>query len=233
MDYLIAAVARTRLTNLGKYPDITEAALADLLPTLEDAIDGWLGWRAALTVYQETTYADRSGVITLTNSPIERIDTVTAPQISSQSSIATPLSYSWVAQSTRIGGFQAKLPVRVVYAAGYSPVPRVFSTTMFQLLNKAIEASGLSGDLSSLYEPVKDVASLNLPGGLSRTFFKGGSSGPVAGSKNSAEETQLDRLLAPLKEYRRHYILTTGTCIRIDEVPLLVAVPDAIGPGLT
>lgn len=221
MPYLTAAAARTRLTNLGKYPDLSEAALVDLLPALEDVVDAWLGWRAALTIYRETTKSDRLGHINLTNSPLQRIDLVASALPSGQiaSQVLTqpwqPINYLWIPQDNRLKVFQSHMPVQVTYVAGYNPLPRVFMNTVFQLLNAALEKSGVSGDLTFLNEPVKDVASVSLPGGLNKSFFKAGQASTSLSNKNGSGETQIDRLLSPLKQYRRHYVLTTGSCIRI------------------
>ncbi len=215
MGYLSAATARTRLTNLDKYPDLSEAVLGDLLLMLEDTVDAWLGWHAALTLYQETVQADRLGYVMLTHSLIERIDAVTTDYpYGDNGQTSQPLAISYSRPGGRIKVLQGHLTVQVVYAAGYDPIPRIFANTMFQLLNAVLETTGVSGDLSFLSEPVKDVASLSLPGGLSKTFFKGGQS--ATSEAGAGAETRLDRLLAPLKQYRRHYVLTTGSCKRLE-----------------
>lgn len=230
MVYLTAATARSRLTNQNKYPDLSEAELGDLLLTLEDAVDAWLGWHAALTFYQETTQADRSGYVVLTNSPIDRISAVTIENPYSDGSQATQrLAVTYSRAGGRLKLPQGQITVQVTYAAGYDPIPRVFTNTMFQLLSTALETTGISGDLSFLSEPVKDVASLSLPGGLSKTFFKGGQSSTSEASKGMGAETRLDRLLAPLKQYRRHYVLTTGTCKRLEGVAVLPLLPQVDG----
>lgn len=94
----------------------------------------------------------------------------------------------------------------VEYWAGLQPIPDVVKHTAFAVLKSVIKFGGSMGGFEALNEPTKDLTSLSLPGGLSQSFQRGsGGAGGGGGSKGGG--TALDRLLAPIEQYRRRIIV--------------------------
>lgn len=212
--YLMAESARTRLIATGVYtvesaPSV--AAIADLLTSLEIRLDGWLGRRMAVEEYTERLIANSNGVALMRHYPV--IDVLEAWWYRDafpgheQTGSPNPISVSTVWRQNRNLQFPlAGTPIRVTYRAGYDPVPPVFGQTMYQLLKVVISKGGLDfSDLSFLDEPVKDVASLSVPGGISKTFRVGGSAAANGADSSKDGSTILGRILAPLDRYRKRF----------------------------
>jgi len=113
-------------------------------------------------------------------------------------------------QDRRLYMGSAGMVVRVRYTAGLQPIPRIFTTVALTVFNQAMERSP-AGDISFLEIPhqEREVSSISLPGGLSKSFRTYRPNTPSAsGSGAGGSITELDRLLAPLERYR-YLVITT------------------------
>lgn len=212
LAYLTAEVARDRLIASGRYTVETAptlAALTDVLTTIEVRVDDWLGARLAPTDYTETYVSSASSQILLRQYPVISIVSITAlPDVlfdgDTASTPLTPLSMSSIWRQKRtVYVPSANTPFAIHYRAGYDPVPAIAAIAVFDILNHALAHGGSLSDLSFLDQPTRDVASISLPGGLSKTFRVGGAAGS---SMNQGSGRELDRILAPLKRYRRRIL---------------------------
>jgi hypothetical protein len=100
--------------------------------------------------------------------------------------------------------------VRVRYTAGLQPIPRIFTTVALTVFNQAMERSP-TGDISFLENSYqeREVSSISLPGGLSKSFRTYRPTTPSAsGSGAGGSITGLDRLLAPLAKYQYRVVMT-------------------------
>lgn len=228
--YLTAITAQKKLILSGKYLEDnapTVEQLENILIEIEIRLDEWLGYRAAITDYEETYKATNHGTVLLANHPV-----IDVSKLLIQRSILGEPDYDvpidllksiWRHGRTIDIGFDCNINyrsqfgltypalypllgdapvVKVFYTAGLDPTPPIFASVVYATLLKAIAATGLSGDLSFLDEPTRDTASLSLPGGLSKSFKIGGG----AKSEVPLGETVLDRLFAPLARYRRLFL---------------------------
>lgn len=212
--YLTAESARTRLIATGAYTVETAptiAAIADLLILLEIRVDGWLGRRMAVEEYTERLISNSVGVALMRQYPVIEVieawwyrDAFPGHE---QTGFPNPIAVSTVWRQNRNLQFpSAGTPIRVTYRAGYDPVPSIFGQIMYQLLKVAIAKGGLDfNDLSFLDEPVKDVASLSVPGGISKTFRVGGGAAASGADAGKGSSTTLGRILAPLDRYRKRF----------------------------
>ncbi len=209
LAYLSAAEAQTRLIEAEIYTAEevpSEAVLTPILSLIEAQLDGWLGWRAAPTDYEDTLEMSSSGQVLLPHYPILSIENLQA----FFSGSTTPHSIDPACLAPTWKGNRA-LNLRkwahysyfvVQYRAGLDPLPSAFSLTLFQVLQEALRRTGTSGDLSFLNDPIQHVSKVKLPGGLEKGLYP-----PVAPPKGSAAPVQTnnaDRLFAPLSLYRRN-----------------------------
>lgn len=225
--YLQAAEARSKLIKSGKFNELTAPGLADLeevLEIIEIRLDSWLLYRAAPTDYVEIYKITDSGVVNLSNYPVLSVSSIVIKSIlQGQTDQAIPTSsMKSVWQSGRTLSFgipnrptfqfqlqpgapgilpfrNANATLEVQYRAGLDPLPREFKLVVFSILMKALQESGLSGDLSFLDTPTRDVSSLSVPGGLSKSYQLGKPSGAGGGGSEG------DRLMGLISQYRRMY----------------------------
>ncbi|HEY9747922.1 MAG TPA: hypothetical protein V6C63_04555 [Allocoleopsis sp.] len=205
--------AREKLILAGIYTADNAPAVEvidSLLKDIATRIEQWLGYAPAPTGYVETLRTNSDGVALTRNYPVLAVQEIAI------FSDATPGYDPVVIGPDRVRGIwrqdrriylnNPNTPIRVTYIAGYNPLPKGFSQAALQILKQVAKTGDLSGDLSFLDEPVRDVSSLSLPGGLSKTFRLGGSGGPRGGGSKDNGATQLDRILSGLGSYRRKII---------------------------
>ncbi|MBD1864255.1 MULTISPECIES: hypothetical protein [Trichocoleus] len=205
--------ARTKLIAAGIYTADNAPSveiLDSLLKDIATRIEQWLGYSPAPTGYIETLRTNSDGVALLRNYPVLDVQEIAVFNDATpgyEPVIISPNKIRGIwRQDRRIYLLSPLTSIRVTYIAGYNPLPKGFSQVAFQILKQVAKTGDLSGDLSFLDEPVRDVSSISLPGGLSKSFRLGGSGGPKGGSGKDTGSTQLDRILGGLGSYRRKII---------------------------
>lgn len=205
------AEARARLIAIGDYTEDnapTVEALALVLDSLEAYLVNWLGYYPGVREYEEVLPLNVNSVVTLTNFPVIGVESIALYQDYLPHVHTMPIQVLEVPTIWRQG---RTLPipacscrwVKVRYTAGM-PVPKEVAVAMFQLLRKALEEGGISGDLSFLFEPTRDVTSISIPG-MSKSWALGGAN---AANNNGGGSTGTigDRMLRMLQPLRRNYI---------------------------
>lgn len=208
--YLTPDAAQSRLIATGRYTADnapTVEVLGWALEDLEVLLDGWLGFRAAPTQYKEKLSTNEKGIALMSYYPVVSVESVMVFQdytagVSSTPIIPLPVNSVW-RQTRSLFLNMNNTPLEVTYTAGLDPLPRLFTQKMWALLLKVDEAGELGGDLGFLEEPAKDIASLSLPGGLTKTFRATGGS---SGGGDGAPTTVLDQVLAGLDKYRQRVV---------------------------
>lgn len=209
--YLLPLDARTRLIASGEYTEETaptEAALQFVLDLLALRLESWLGYQAYRHRVEEILIVNRRYRLVLSEYPVldvHRVESIYGKVVATPS-VATFYSVStgiWPGQRGVDVPFPPGTECRVCYEAGYDPLPPEFGLAMFLLLRRALQTSGISGDLAFLDEPTRDMSSLSLPGGVSKSFQLG-----KAATGKGGASTQLDRLLSGiLSKYQRSLYL--------------------------
>lgn len=209
--YLPANIALNRLVARGIYtpetaPDLNE--LEEVLTAIEIRLDEFLHRRVAPTEYTERYVTNPVGDVLLWQDPVIDVlqvgwfrDVIPGSEIGP----VEPLKIDSVwRQKRRLNIPLANTPIEVTYVAGFDPIPPVFPMVVMDILTAVIKSpGGLFGGLQFLDEPVKDVSSLSLPGGISKSFrFGGGSSSGSSSDKGRV----LDRYVGPLLRYRKKVI---------------------------
>lgn len=205
------AEARARLIAIGDYtqenaPSVE--ALTFVLESLEAYLVDWLGYYPGIQEYEEVLSLGANSTVLLTNFPVLGVESVALYQDYLPHLHTPPVRVLEVPTIWRQGRV-LPIPacscrwVKVRYTAGM-PVPKEVSIVMFQLLRKALEEGGISGDLSFLFEPTRDVTSISIPG-MSKSWALGGAN---AANNNGGGSTGTigDRMLRMLQSLRRSYI---------------------------
>ncbi len=207
--YLTPVEVQQQLILTGAYTADTVPTLDQLnyvLEGIEERLDIWLGYHPGKKTYIEDYRSSRNGTVNLVQYPVilvRRVEVYNSfDPFSPPISITENIFSNWM-QGTILQVGYPNTSVKVVYDAGYDPLPKRFKRAALSLCRKAIETSGLTGDLSFLEEPIRDVSSISIPG-ISKSF-RLGDSGKGSGGGGSV----IDRELASLKEAgdRRMYIL--------------------------
>lgn len=188
--------------------------LEEILLAIEDRIDEWVGRRVAPTQYTEDDVTNAKGIALLNHYPVLSVEEIALHADRFIGADPTPIDPSRIGgiwrQDRRLYLGSAEMVVRVRYTAGLQPVPRIFTTVALTIFNQAMERSP-TGDISFLEIPYqeREVSSISLPGGLSKSFRTYRPNTPSAsGSGAGGSITELDRLLAPLERYR-YLVITT------------------------
>lgn len=203
--------ARSRLIAIGDYTEEnapSEEALAFVLDNLETYLVDWLGYYPGIQEYEEVLPLNVNSLVILTNFPVISIESVALYQDYLPHLHTLPVQVLEVHTIWRQGRV-LPIPacscrwVQVRYTAGMT-VPKEVSLVLFQLLRKALEEGGTSGDLSFLFEPTRDVTSVSIPG-MSKSWALGGAN---AANNNGGGTTGTigDRMLRMLGSLRRSYI---------------------------
>lgn len=216
-NFFTAEMVAAKLLLYGTYTTATIPPtewLTDVITTIEDRLEDWLGYILGVKTYTETYTTDDLGRIQLRRYPLTSIVKV-------EQSIATIVDgvngtvvipsnrYNVIGSTNQRGIIWFGLPeltVSVEYTAGTSDVPQsvfgVVLATVIELLKRVTPPE--YPDWSFLSEPTRDYTSISLPSGLSKSFElgKAGNSTGIAG-----KGTIQDRLFAPLNKYRRLYKL--------------------------
>jgi hypothetical protein len=204
--------ARERLIKIGDYTvedAPTEEALQLVLEGLEAYLLDWLGFYPGVLQYEEVLPLNPNSLVMVTNFPVISIDRVALywdyqPHLQTLPVQVSEVPVLWRQGRTfAVSACQCRW-VKVWYTAGISPVPKEVQLTLFQLLRKALEEGGTSGDLSFLYEPTRDVTNISIPG-MSKSWALGGAN---AANNNGGGSTGTigDRMLRMLQSLRRNYI---------------------------
>lgn len=200
--YLTPLEVQKQLISIGVYTTETIPSLEQLayvLEGIEERLDIWLGYHPGRKTYIEDYRSSQTGTVTLSQYPVILVRRV---EIYNYSDPSWPLLYAtenimsnWLQGAVLKVGYPERA-VKVVYDAGYDPLPKRFQRAAFSLLRKSLATSGLTGDLSFLEEPIRDVSSISIPG-ISKSFRLGDSK---KGSGGSGGGSALDRELAALQE---------------------------------
>lgn len=214
--YLSVEKATTWLIGANLYTAETlppADELEEIILAIEDRIDEWVGHRVAPTQYTEDDITNRKGIAMLSHYPIVSVEEIALYPDHIIPAEPAPIEPSRIAGVWRrdrcLYMGSADLLLRVRYTAGLQPIPRIFTTVASAVLQKAMERSP-TGDTSFLETPYqeREVSSISLPGGLSKSFrtyrpnTPSSNSSGTTGSGMDGSVTELDRLLAPLKRYR-------------------------------
>lgn len=188
--------------------------LEEILLAIEDRIDEWVGRRVAPTQYTEDDVTNGKGIALLNHYPVLSVEEIALHADRFIGADPTPMNPSLIGgiwrQDRRLYLGSAGMVVRVRYTAGLQPIPRIFTTVALTIFNQARERSP-TGDISFLEIPYqeREVSSVSLPGGLSKSFRTYRPNTPSAsGSGAGGSITELDRLLAPLAKYQYCVIAT-------------------------
>jgi len=208
--YLTPLEVRQQLISIGSYTVETVPSLEQLayvLEGIEERLDIWLGYHPGRKTYVEDYRSSRNGTVVLAQYPVivvRRVEVYNFTDPSFPPLYATEnIMSNWLQGAILKVGYP-ECAVKVIYDAGYDPLPKRFQRAAFSLLRKSLETSGLTGDLSFLEEPIRDVSSISIPG-ISKSFRLGDSKGTKNGG---AASSALDRELAALQESgdRRSFI---------------------------
>jgi len=208
--YLTPLEVRQRLISIGTYTVETAPSLEQLtyvLEGIEERLDIWLGYHPGRKTYIEDYRSSCSGTVTLAKYPVilvRRVEIYNNIDHSYPPVYATEnIMSNWLQGTILKVGYPGWM-VKVSYDSGYDPLPKRFQRAAFSLLRKSLETSGLTGDLSFLEEPIRDVSSISVPG-ISKSFRLGDSK---SGKSGGGGGSTLDRELASLQEAgdRRSFI---------------------------
>ena len=225
--YLLPEEIKVRLIKSGDYTEEDVPGLDDIQYLIDLVVmrfELWLGYSMPLQQYAETLNASYGGVVLMTHSPVKSVVSVhwTQDQYPGYETSPTTLIECRTLWHPHKSGrrlevlypsasFSSTQPPEgvvtrwfydVVYMAGYDPIPNEVKLVLTQLLLKSIRETGISGDLSFLDMPRRDVASVSIPGGVTKTYRVSSASGG-AGSGG----TELDIILTPLNKYRKQFVL--------------------------
>lgn len=207
--YLTPVEVQQQLILTGTYTIATVPSLAQLtylLEGIEERIDIWLGYHPGRTTYVQDYRSSRNGIVNLIQYPVILVRRVEVYNNFDPSAPPMPITEEIFANWLRGTILRVGYPntaVKVVYDAGYDPLPKRFKRAAFSLFRKSLDNTGLTGDLGFLEEPIRDVSSISVPG-ISKSF-RLGDSGKGGGSGGGSA---IDRELASLQEAgdRRAYL---------------------------
>lgn len=200
--YLTLAEVRQQLILTGSHTVETVPSaeqLSYILQGIEERIDIWLGYHPGRLTYVENYRSSRGGTVNLCQYPVilvRRVEVYNDFDPTFPPVFATENVFANWLQGTILKVGYPSAPVKVIYDAGYDPLPSRFKRAAFSLVRKSLEAGGLTGDLSFLEEPIRDVSSISIPG-ISKSFRLGDSN---KGGNGNGGGSVLDRELAPLQE---------------------------------
>jgi hypothetical protein len=223
MTYLNVIAAQEKLITLGTHTAETvpnQLALKLLIHGIEERIDTYLGYHAAVTSLNSRVLVNQRGLALLPYYPVQEVNEIEI-LFPGRPSISVG---SFKAASYWLGDRRLKVPysgcyINCSYKAGYDPLPEIFSDVVLQILTEmlaamaASELEGGSGGIASALAYLGDrssfVQSTNLPGGLSQSFALGDA--PKAGASNNPLDrilagTNLGNYLSLLSRYQRRLI---------------------------
>lgn len=216
-NFFTTEVVAAKLLLYGNYTTATMPPAewtTDVITTIEDRLEDWLGYSLGVRTYTETYTTDDLGRIQLRKYPVGSIIKVEQllPRIVDgvNGAVIIPGNNYNVIGSTNQRGIvwfgMPELTVAVEYIAGNPEMPAsVFSVllaTLMELLKHTVPPH--YPDWGFLSEPTRDYTSISLPSGLSKSFELG-KAGNYTGI--ASRGTIQDRLFAPLSRYRRLYKL--------------------------
>lgn len=197
---------KTKLLNSGKFNQDSipnNEVLSLFIEVTEELIKDWLGYDPNLKEYIEKLKSNERYLVTLNYYPISEVKSV---NILLPEQPPKPLNYLetnslWYGNHTIYVPYKNTM-VEVNYLAGFDPLPSLFEITIYLIIEYLLSVNSQYPDVSSLSEPTKDISSLSLPGGLSKSYKYGDTKD---NSKSNYSGTQFDRLMTPLKRYKRQY----------------------------
>lgn len=206
--YLDAQSAIDTLVRLGDYTPENAPAAVDLdqfvIVPFELEMETWLTWSPVRQTYTELQTTDEQGMVRLQQMSVLHVQSVKhVLPMDVQKGERELLEGSgwWRVESTLLRTSVVQGRVQVVFEAGLDPLPPVFATTVLRSIRAIVRKTGLSGDLSFLWDSPESVGSISLPGGLSKSLR-----GSSAESRKD-DDSELAKLLFPLRLYRRKFVL--------------------------
>lgn len=219
LNYLTLDDAIVKATNFnlfrGDRP--SDVWLEEVLTIGEETIDSWVGLSFGKQQYQEKGVASEDGDVLLRKHPALEVLKVTvylpdypnSPNGPSSIDLEQYEGFTVWLQRNSIWVAYPRATVAVDYLAGIDPIPPEVNRVAFNLFRFFLENTPPGGypDTTALNSPTRDMTSLSLPGGLSRSFQLG--SNNLAGKTKgvAGDGSILDRLMEPLRKYRRLYVL--------------------------
>jgi hypothetical protein len=209
------AVVKANAFNLFRGDRPSDLWLNEVLEIGEETIDSWLSHKFGKRQYQEKGVASEDGEVFLRQCPVLEILKVSIylPDYPNSPPGASPIDLEqyegfavWLHRNS-IWVAYPRVVATIDYIAGIEPIPPEVERVAFNLFRFFLENTppGDYPDTTALNAPTRDMTSLSLPGGLSRSFQLGSSSDESRGVPGTG--SILDRLMQPLKKYRRLYVL--------------------------
>lgn len=217
LNYLTVDDVITRATNFNLFRDgrPSDFWLEEVLTIGEEAIDSWVGFGFGKRQYQDKDVASEDGEVLLSKYPVHDIlrvsiylpDYPNSPAGSSPIDLEQYEGFAVWRHRNSVWIAYPRATAMIDYIAGLDPIPPEVERVAFNLFRFLLENTppGSYPDLTVLNSPTRDMTSLSLPGGLSRSFQLGSSSGGGKGAPGDG--SILDRLMKPLNKYRRLYVL--------------------------
>jgi len=206
--YLDPQSAVDSLVRWGVFSAAELPAPADLdqfvIDPFEQEMEVWLGWSPLRQVYTDVLTADEIGMVRLPALAIQHVQSVCHILPMDVRKGERELQEGngwWRVESTLLRTSVINGRVRVTYEAGLDPLPPIFATTVLRGVREVVKKTGLSGDLSFLWDSPKSVGSISLPGGLSKSYRGSGA------ESRKDDDSELAKLLFALRLYRRKFVL--------------------------
>lgn len=180
----------------------SDDTLSLFIEVSESLIIDWLGYNPELQQYTEKLKANDRCLVNLSYYPVSKVDSIIVllPEQPPKPLDIVDVGGLWYGKHTIYVNYKNTL-VEVIYWAGFDPLPSLFEVTIYLLINNLLSINSDFPDISTLNEPTKDISSLSLPGGLSKSYKYGN----TKSSSSSYAGTKLERILTPLRKYRRQY----------------------------
>lgn len=205
MTLITVEKLKTKLLTSKKYDSEsipTNEVLSLFIEIVNELIIDWLGYNPENQLYEEKLKSNDRYLIQLSYYPVQQVESV---DILLPEQPPTPLTLHegtglWYGKHTIRVPYKNVL-AKITYWAGFDPLPQLFEITIFIIIDYLLSINNSYPDISALNKPTKDISSLSLPGGLSRSYKYGN----TKSSNSSYAGTEFERLMTPLKRYRRQY----------------------------
>jgi|GEM_PF-1659680 len=189
------------------------AGIANVIDNVEDWMAEWLDQDFFARDYIDELYrVNHKGYVSLLHYPV--VEVISASYAIVGLDLFQPIPVSYISRlrrghqslsfGTRFIGRNVKISYHASNLEENGRLPRVFYRAAMQIVLRALERSGTSGDLLFLSDPTRDTSSISLPGGLSESYQLGKAAGLQGGIAGEG-----DRLMKELNPYRRVYLCSS------------------------
>lgn len=196
---------KTKLLNSQKFDTDTipkDETLSEFIEIVNNLITDWLGYNPKKQLYNEKLRSNNNYMIQLSYYPVQQVESISIllPERPPTELSLLEETGLWYGKHTVRVPYKNTLAV-IKYWAGFDPLPSLFEITTFLVIDYLLSINSSYPDISVLNQPTKDISSLSLPGGLSRSYKYGS----TKSSNSIYAGTEFERLMTPLKRYRRQY----------------------------